>query len=196
VFLRGRILGQNLDKSLKSFPPCYSQVTSTYISIYSNSRNLYKFLHFSYCIETIPPSHGLKDPYRNLKSENSQDYAQKPQKNCTFMNSASCHFDVTDTYSHYRYAGANCLTNRQTLYEAARKNLTPSLCHLCARCFGWRKKADFTKNLCAFPYSTKTFKMTSLSVRSIWMYRTLNPKKLIWLDIILLYKCIWYLFED
>ncbi len=27
--------------------------------------------------------------YRNLKSENSQDYSQKPQLNCTFMNSAS-----------------------------------------------------------------------------------------------------------
>ncbi len=27
--------------------------------------------------------------YRNLKSENSQDYAQKPQRNCMFMNSAS-----------------------------------------------------------------------------------------------------------
>ncbi len=27
--------------------------------------------------------------YRNLKSEKSQDYAQKPQQNCTFMNSAS-----------------------------------------------------------------------------------------------------------
>jgi hypothetical protein len=27
--------------------------------------------------------------YVNLKSENSQDYAQKPQQNCTFLNSAS-----------------------------------------------------------------------------------------------------------
>jgi hypothetical protein len=27
--------------------------------------------------------------YGNRKSENSQDYAQKPQRNCTFMNSAS-----------------------------------------------------------------------------------------------------------
>ncbi len=27
--------------------------------------------------------------YGNLKSENSQDYAQKPQRNCTFMNLAS-----------------------------------------------------------------------------------------------------------
>jgi hypothetical protein len=25
----------------------------------------------------------------NLKSEKSQDYAQKPRRNCTFMNSAS-----------------------------------------------------------------------------------------------------------
>jgi hypothetical protein len=27
--------------------------------------------------------------YGNIKSENSQDYAQKPQRNCTFTNSAS-----------------------------------------------------------------------------------------------------------
>ncbi len=27
--------------------------------------------------------------YGNLKSENCQDYAQKPQQNCKFMNSAS-----------------------------------------------------------------------------------------------------------
>ncbi len=27
--------------------------------------------------------------YGNLKSENSQDYGQNPQRNCTFMNSAS-----------------------------------------------------------------------------------------------------------
>ncbi len=32
---------------------------------------------------------GLRNPYRNLKPENSQDYAQKPQRKCTFMNSAS-----------------------------------------------------------------------------------------------------------
>jgi hypothetical protein len=29
--------------------------------------------------------------YKNLKFENSQDYAQKPYWNCTFMNSASEH---------------------------------------------------------------------------------------------------------
>ncbi len=34
------------------------------------------------------PPYGLRNPYRNLKSEKSQDYAQKPQRNCRFMNSA------------------------------------------------------------------------------------------------------------
>jgi hypothetical protein len=33
--------------------------------------------------------YGLRNPYRNLKSEESQDFAQKPQRNCIFMNSAS-----------------------------------------------------------------------------------------------------------
>jgi hypothetical protein len=32
---------------------------------------------------------GLYNVYGNLKSEISQDYIQKPQRNCTFMNSAS-----------------------------------------------------------------------------------------------------------
>ncbi len=40
----------------------------------------------------------LRNPYRNLKSENSQDYAQKPQRNCMFMNSATVH----STYMHYK----------------------------------------------------------------------------------------------
>jgi hypothetical protein len=36
-----------------------------------------------------PLSYGLRNPYRNLKSENYQDYAQKSERNCMFMNSAS-----------------------------------------------------------------------------------------------------------
>ncbi len=39
--------------------------------------------------KTIPLPYGLINPYRNLMSENSQDYAQIPQRNCTFMSSAS-----------------------------------------------------------------------------------------------------------
>jgi hypothetical protein len=33
--------------------------------------------------------YGLRNPYRNFKSENSQDYAQEPQRNCRFLNAAS-----------------------------------------------------------------------------------------------------------
>ncbi len=33
--------------------------------------------------------YGLRNSYRNLKSENTQDYAQKPKRNWMFMNSAS-----------------------------------------------------------------------------------------------------------
>jgi hypothetical protein len=36
-----------------------------------------------------PLPYGLRNPYRNLKSENSKDYAQKPPRNFTLMNSAS-----------------------------------------------------------------------------------------------------------
>jgi hypothetical protein len=40
--------------------------------------------------EPYPIPYGLRNPYRNLKSENSQDYAEKSQRrNCMFMNSAS-----------------------------------------------------------------------------------------------------------
>jgi hypothetical protein len=33
--------------------------------------------------------YGLRNPYRNLKSENSEDCDQKSQRNCMFMTSAS-----------------------------------------------------------------------------------------------------------
>jgi hypothetical protein len=35
-----------------------------------------------------PLAYGSRNPYRNLKSENSQDYAQNHQRNCAFMNLA------------------------------------------------------------------------------------------------------------
>jgi hypothetical protein len=35
--------------------------------------------------------------YGNLKSENSQDYAQKLQRNCTFMSSVSALYLVSST---------------------------------------------------------------------------------------------------
>jgi hypothetical protein len=38
-----------------------------------------------------PFTYGLRNPYKNLKPENYQDYAQKHQRNSTFMHSASVH---------------------------------------------------------------------------------------------------------
>ncbi len=76
---RGRILGRTWDKSLKSFPPCDSQSTLLSLHFYFPflSKNGLKLV----C--------NLNIAYGNLKSENSQDYAQQPRRNCMFMNSAS-----------------------------------------------------------------------------------------------------------
>ncbi len=77
---RDRILGRNRDKSLMSFPPCYLQ----------------SLLLTDFTLFLLPPfdKSGLMVCNVNivitsLKSENSQDYARKPQGNCTFMNSVS-----------------------------------------------------------------------------------------------------------
>jgi hypothetical protein len=56
--------------------------------------------------ESPPSKSGLKlvcnvsIAYGNLKSENSQDFAPKPQRNCTFMNSASGHILVAILLSY------------------------------------------------------------------------------------------------
>ncbi len=103
AFTWGRkILGRNPDKSLKSFPRSYSKsLPQLCLEIYisSNSFKLFQFLQF--ILHTVKEKGGkpdrepyllpyaLRNPYRNLKSRNSQDYAQKSQRNCAFMNSAS-----------------------------------------------------------------------------------------------------------
>ncbi len=89
----GWILGRNPDKSLQRFPPCYWQSPlqlALRFFISSNSRNLLciPIIQLMYTVKEkggktdrkpYPLSYGLRNPYRNLKSENSQDYAQKPQ---------------------------------------------------------------------------------------------------------------------
>jgi hypothetical protein len=100
ILFRGRILGRNPDKNLKSFPPCYSESPLQIcieISISSNSRNLLQFLQcvLMYTvkekggktnIKPHPLPYGLRNAYRNLKSESSQNYDKKPQRKCTFIN--------------------------------------------------------------------------------------------------------------
>jgi hypothetical protein len=69
---RGRILEHNWDKSLQSFPPCYSQ-----------SPLLTDFIPLPLSKSGLKLVCNVNIVCGNLKSENSQDYAQKPQQNCT-----------------------------------------------------------------------------------------------------------------
>ncbi len=84
----GRILGQHPEKSLKSFPPCYSKSPLSRNLIYSNSRSPLTVSKKEKGGKPNPLPYGL----RHLKSENSHDYAQKPYWKCTFMSSASGFF--------------------------------------------------------------------------------------------------------
>jgi hypothetical protein len=71
---RGQILGRNPEKSLQSFPPPVASTALLEILISSNSRNLLKFQKRRKDETDRKPIHlpyGLRNPYRNLKSENS-----------------------------------------------------------------------------------------------------------------------------
>ncbi len=99
---RCRIVGRNPEKNLKSFPPCYSQSPQQLcpeISITSISHNLlricanaHNLLHIIFQLlytvkekagnpyrQSYPFLYGLRNPYRNLRYEKSQDYAHEPQ---------------------------------------------------------------------------------------------------------------------
>jgi hypothetical protein len=72
---RWRILGRNWDKIVTSFPPCYSQLPL--LTDFTSPLLWAKAVWNWFVMYTW---------YRKPKSENS---IQKPQRNCTFMNSAS-----------------------------------------------------------------------------------------------------------
>jgi hypothetical protein len=74
----GQILGRNRDKSLQSFPPRYSQ-----------SPPLTDFNPPPLSLSKSELVCNVNIVYRETSSsENSQDYARKPQRHCTFKNSA------------------------------------------------------------------------------------------------------------
>ncbi len=73
--LWGRIIKRNWDKEFSSMLLTVT-TTNGFYSPYPMSKSGLKLV----CNVNIE--------YGNLKSGNSQDYAQKPQRNCTFMNSA------------------------------------------------------------------------------------------------------------
>ncbi len=93
----GGILGRNPDICLKSFPPCYLQAhlqLCLKISSSSNSRTvqlLYNVKEKGWKPDRkpYPIPYGLRNPYRNLKSESSKVMPRNLKWNCMFMNLAS-----------------------------------------------------------------------------------------------------------
>ncbi len=85
VLYRGRVLGRNCDKGPKVLRVF---LLAIYSHLYSH---LYKRILLPPPLEQkwFETGCNVNIVYGNLKSENSQDYAQKPQRNCAFMNSAS-----------------------------------------------------------------------------------------------------------
>ncbi len=86
---KGRILGRNPNKSLKSFPPCsHSYLYSfamrfLFLQTHATSYSFYSSLLYTVNVKggkpdrkPYPLPYGLRNPNRNLKSEISQD--QKP----------------------------------------------------------------------------------------------------------------------
>ncbi len=106
--LRDRILGRNPDKSLQKseeFSSLLFTVTATALPwdfyFFKLTQPLtVSSVHLLYTVKEKGGNHnrkpyplpcGLRNIYRNLKSENSQDYAKKPERTC-LMNSASVVF--------------------------------------------------------------------------------------------------------
>jgi hypothetical protein len=82
----------------------------------SNLRKLFQFpqfvtVHCKWESRKTPLPYDKRNPYRNLKPENSQDYAQKPQRNCTFMNSASVHGSHSFVSCMYLFAHCQYFTS-------------------------------------------------------------------------------------
>ncbi len=90
-------------KDLRVFLLAIFRVTSTtflfvFLQTHATSCSFYSFSYLLYTVKEkggkpdrkpYALSYGLRNQCRNLKSENSHNYAQKPQRKCTFMNSAS-----------------------------------------------------------------------------------------------------------
>jgi hypothetical protein len=76
-----------------------------------------------------PLPFGLRNPYRNLKFENSQDNARKPQRNCNFMNSASVYHAKCITFSLMKVTRKRVIIFSQGILEVTwRHCITSEYC--------------------------------------------------------------------
>jgi hypothetical protein len=175
------LLDEIQPKVVKSFPPCYSQSP------------LQLCLRFLFLQITQPLTVSVKEkggipdrkpfpPFlwfkksiqiRYLMSENSQDYAQKPQHDCAFMNSATENLEVQDRSSlHlncfqwiiYLLRGF-CCTQRKLapqLYMLDGNSPNPTLPSSPA-CISWCTTRVYNYNLGSFSDDEKAFVLVSTS---------------------------------
>ncbi len=160
---RGQILGRNPDKS---FPPCYSQSAlqpclQIYISsnsrnlfcISSNSRNLWTISAVQLLYYTVKAKGGKPDKktiapspwFEKFKQKTSslgtfKIMAQKPQRNCTFMNSASVFGLTTCTF------WTALQLHRCNINMMRHSKKTHKLCSLFRWLTLWYNTVDFTYN--------------------------------------------------
>ncbi len=105
---RGRILGRNRDKSLKSFPPCHSKSQSSLITDFTPPYLSKSGLKLVCNVNIV---------FGNLTSEDSQDYAQKSQRNFASMNSASVKFSHCAHFQTVNSCGGPTTLDPCTLYK-------------------------------------------------------------------------------
>ncbi len=109
----GRILGRNPDK--RKFSSLLFTITSTALPwdfyFFKPTQPLtvsVKEKGVKSDRKPYPLPYGLRNPYRNIKPGNSKHNAQKPQWNCTFMNSAQVCITTEETLFLSEYQHKEC----------------------------------------------------------------------------------------
>ncbi len=143
-----------------SFPPCYSESLLQLcieISISSNSRNLLQFLQ---CVavhckgerrKNHTPIPMVKEIHTETSSLRTLVYAQKPQRNCSIMNSAlgpyptknaqkqTCRYFVGTVPTLRRKEPAENMYSSTDFSKGGLSEKKPSWC------FGWGRKVNWRK---------------------------------------------------
>jgi hypothetical protein len=114
----------------------HSHFALRFICLQTHATSYMQFLQFSFCTlyikeDNLIENHTplpccLRSPYRNLNPENCQDYAQKPQRNCTFMNSVHVPFRLSLSPLSLNQRGLHPLCLRHLAFNRSPSTTLPS----------------------------------------------------------------------